>query len=63
MYIDPIIHENASWENETSTYTDIFLVLLSAYSIHWVPNRLLKKLAENNVPFTQWANHVSKSKM
>lgn len=33
------------------------------YSIHWVPNRLLKKLAENNVPFTQWANHVSKSKM
>lgn len=33
------------------------------YSIHWVPNPLLKKLAENNVPFTQWANHVSKSKM
>ncbi|XP_022310490.2 peroxisomal bifunctional enzyme-like [Crassostrea virginica] len=33
------------------------------YSIHWVPNRLLKKLAENNVPFSEWANHVSKSRM
>ncbi|XP_061186168.1 peroxisomal bifunctional enzyme-like [Saccostrea echinata] len=33
------------------------------YSIHWVPSRLLKKLAENEVPFSQWVNHVAKSKM
>ncbi|XP_062574450.1 peroxisomal bifunctional enzyme-like [Saccostrea cucullata] len=33
------------------------------YSIHWVPSRLLKKLAENDVPFSQWANHISKSRM
>ncbi|XP_048753819.2 peroxisomal bifunctional enzyme-like [Ostrea edulis] len=32
------------------------------YSIHWVPSRLLKKLAENDVPFSQWSNHVAKSK-
>ena len=41
----------------------LVLLFTSAYSIHWVPSRLLKRLAEKDVPMAEWANYATASRM
>ena len=34
------------------------LLFIAAYSSHWLPSKLLKRLSENNVPMNQWCRQT-----